>query len=48
MDPAVIRAREERKRRKLQKQIRRLEKHQRQLKPLDELEIPISIVDAPG
>ncbi|XP_037072442.1 39S ribosomal protein L40, mitochondrial-like [Pollicipes pollicipes] len=40
IDPAVVRAREERKRRKLEKAIRRLEKGSRQLKPLDELELP--------
>jgi len=45
MDPAIIRAREEKKRRRLEKQIRRLEKFQRQLKPLDETEIPVAIID---
>jgi len=47
VDPAVLKAREERKRKKLEKQIRRLEKHQRQFKPLDELEIPVCILDEP-
>lgn len=37
MDPAIFRAREERKRRKLEKQIRRLEKHAKQLKPILEM-----------
>ena len=40
IDPAVVRAREERRRRKLEKAIRRLEKSSRQLKPLAELELP--------
>jgi len=47
MDPAVIRAREERRKRKLEKQIRRLEKHQNQMKPLEELEIPPAVADDP-
>ena len=45
IDPAVVRAREERKKKKLEKQIRRLEKYERQLKPVSELEVPTSIVD---
>ncbi|KAF0304865.1 39S ribosomal protein L40, mitochondrial [Amphibalanus amphitrite] len=40
IDPAVVRAREERRRRKLEKAIRRLEKSSRQLKPLAEMELP--------
>ncbi|XP_054261851.1 39S ribosomal protein L40, mitochondrial [Macrosteles quadrilineatus] len=40
LDPAILRAREEKKKRKLEKQIRRLEKNARQLKPLDECEVP--------
>jgi large subunit ribosomal protein L40 len=47
MDPAVIKAREERKRKKLEKHIRRLEKNQSQLKPIDECEIPVCILDEP-
>ncbi|XP_044745718.1 39S ribosomal protein L40, mitochondrial [Coccinella septempunctata] len=45
LDPAVVRAREERKRKKIEKQIRRLEKNARQLKPLEECEIPLNIID---
>lgn len=45
LDPAVIKAREERKRRKLEKQIRRLQKTERQLKPIDEMEVPVEILD---
>jgi large subunit ribosomal protein L40 len=45
IDPAIIKHREERKKKRLEKQIRRLEKHARQLKPIDELEIPLEFVD---
>ncbi|XP_033328073.1 mitochondrial ribosomal protein L40 isoform X2 [Megalopta genalis] len=43
LDPAIIRAREERKKRKLEKQIRRLEKHAKQLKPIFEVESSIEL-----
>lgn len=45
MDPAIIKAREDRRKKKIEKQIRRLEKHARQLKPIDELEIPLTLID---
>ncbi|XP_018330307.1 39S ribosomal protein L40, mitochondrial-like isoform X2 [Agrilus planipennis] len=45
MDPAIIRAREERKKKKIEKQIRRLEKNARQLKPIDECEVPLYLID---
>jgi large subunit ribosomal protein L40 len=45
MDPAVIKAREDRRRKKLEKQIRRLEKNARRLKPIDELEVPLNLLD---
>lgn len=45
IDPAVVKAREERRRKRLEKQIRRLEKNARQLKPIDELEVPLTLVD---
>lgn len=45
IDPAVVKAREDRRRKKLEKQIRRLEKNARQLKPIDELEVPMSLID---
>ncbi|XP_043492233.1 39S ribosomal protein L40, mitochondrial isoform X2 [Polistes fuscatus] len=41
LDPAILREREERKKKKLEKFIRRLEKHSKQLKPIGELEIPL-------
>lgn len=41
LDPAVIRQREERKRKRLEKSIRRLEKYAKKLKPINELEIPL-------
>ena len=45
IDPAVLKQREERKKKRLEKQIRRLEKNARQLKPIDELEVPLSLLD---
>lgn len=45
IDPQVVKAREDRRRRKLEKAIRRLEKNARQLKPIDENELPDSLVD---
>lgn len=45
MDPAVVRAREDRRRKKLEKQIRRLEKLARQLKPIEDLETPLTLID---
>ncbi|XP_011504364.1 PREDICTED: 39S ribosomal protein L40, mitochondrial isoform X2 [Ceratosolen solmsi marchali] len=39
IDPAVIKHREERKKRKLEKFIRRLEKHAEMLKPIHEIEV---------
>ncbi|XP_067012899.1 large ribosomal subunit protein mL40 [Anabrus simplex] len=43
LDPAIIKQREERRRKRLEKQIRRLEKNARQLKPIDELEVPLNL-----
>uniref|UniRef100_A0A1B6DHD1 Large ribosomal subunit protein mL40 n=1 Tax=Clastoptera arizonana TaxID=38151 RepID=A0A1B6DHD1_9HEMI len=45
LDPAIVRAREERKKKKLEKQIKRLEKNSRQLKPIDEVEVPIILLN---
>ncbi|XP_026743129.1 39S ribosomal protein L40, mitochondrial-like [Trichoplusia ni] len=45
IDPQIVKAREERRRKKLEKQIRRLEKNARQLKPIDELEVPLDLLD---
>ncbi|XP_063628071.1 large ribosomal subunit protein mL40 [Cydia splendana] len=45
IDPAIVKAREERRRKKIEKQIRRLEKNARQLKPIDELEVPLHLMD---
>lgn len=46
MDPMIIKAREDRRKRKIEKQIRRLEKNARQLKPIDENELPLQLVKA--
>lgn len=45
LDPAIIRAREERRKKKIEKQIRRLEKNARQLKPIEECEVPLTVLD---
>lgn len=45
LDPQVVKQREDRKRKKIEKQIRRLEKNARQLKPIDELEVPLHLID---
>ncbi|XP_030763429.1 39S ribosomal protein L40, mitochondrial [Sitophilus oryzae] len=45
VDPGVVRAREERKKRKLEKQIRRLEKNAKQFKPIEECEVSLTILD---
>lgn len=47
LDPAIAKAREQRKQRKLEKEIRKLQRHARQLKPLDELQVPTQIQDNP-
>lgn len=45
LDPAIIRAREERRKKKIEKQIRKLEKNARQTKPIDECEVPLEVLD---
>lgn len=45
IDPQLLKQREERRRKKIEKQIRRLEKNSRQLKPIDELEVPLTLID---
>ncbi|KAL9896705.1 mitochondrial ribosomal protein L40 isoform 2-T2 [Glossina fuscipes fuscipes] len=45
LDPQIIKQREDRRKRKLEKQIRRLEKNARQLKPVEELEVPLELID---
>ncbi|KAJ0173544.1 hypothetical protein K1T71_010693 [Dendrolimus kikuchii] len=45
IDPMIVKAREERRRKKIEKQIRRLEKNARQLKPIDEMEVPLDLLD---
>lgn len=48
VDPAIIKAREDRRRKKIEKQIRKLEKNARQLKPLEEIEPPLHLLDQMG
>lgn len=45
LDASVVKAREDRRRKKLEKQIRRLEKNARQLKPIEDLETPFNLID---
>lgn len=40
LDPAILKARLDRKKRKIEKQIRRLQKNMRQFKPIEEIEKP--------
>lgn len=40
LDPMIVRQKEERRKKKIEKSIRRLEKNAGQLKPIDELEVP--------
>lgn len=46
-DPALTKLRDERKRKRLWRDVKRLMRSQNQLKPLDELEVPYSLVDEP-
>ncbi|XP_045776219.1 39S ribosomal protein L40, mitochondrial [Maniola jurtina] len=48
VDPAIIKAREDRRRKKLEKQIRKLQKNARQLKPIEEIEPPLHLMDQMG
>ncbi|XP_057371986.1 large ribosomal subunit protein mL40-like [Daphnia carinata] len=43
MDPQILKAREERRRKRLEKSIKKLEKNTKQLKPIEEIEWPISL-----
>lgn len=45
LDPQIVKQREDRRRKKLEKQIRRLERNARQLKPIEELEVPLDLID---
>lgn len=45
MDPAIVKLRKERKRKKLWRDCKRLMKLEKQLKPIDEIEIPYKLVD---
>ncbi|KAK7073295.1 39S ribosomal protein L40, mitochondrial [Halocaridina rubra] len=44
MDPMVLRQREERRKKKIEKAIRKLEKNASQFKPLDEMEVPLKLL----
>lgn len=44
MDPAILKAREEKKKKRIEKTIKKLEKNTKQLKPLEEIEIPLALI----
>lgn len=44
LDPQIIKARLDRKKKKIEKQIRRLQKNSRQFKPIEELERPKALL----
>lgn len=43
MDPAVVKAREERKKKRIEKTIKKLQKNEKQLKSLEEIELPVGL-----
>ncbi|XP_076638277.1 mitochondrial ribosomal protein L40 [Colletes latitarsis] len=45
LDPSIIRAREERKKKKLEKQIRRLQRLVKQLKPMTEIDVSTELIE---
>ncbi|XP_063705624.1 large ribosomal subunit protein mL40 [Culicoides brevitarsis] len=45
IDPAILKAREERRRKKLEKAIRKLERNEKQLKPIEECEVSLTLKD---
>ncbi len=44
IDPAVLRAREERKKKKIERNIKRLEKLDKTFKPVEELSVPQALI----
>ena len=44
MDPAILKAREDRSKRRLMREIRKLKKNEGQLKPVHETSIPLSLI----
>ncbi len=43
MDPQILKAREERKKKRIEKSIKKLEKNAKQLKPIEEIDLSISL-----
>lgn len=43
MDPAILKAREERRKKRIEKSIKRLERNTKQLKPLEEIDFTIAL-----
>lgn len=48
MDPAIIKAREERRKKRIEKSIKKLERNMKQLKPLEEIDLPINLQKEKG
>ena len=48
IDPSVIKAREERKKKRLEKSIRQLAKNAQKLKPIDEMVVPKKLLQEEG
>ena len=44
IDPAIVKAREEKKKKRLEKSIKKLEKSTKQLKPVEEIQLPMALV----
>lgn len=45
LDPGQIKVREEKRKRKIEREIRRLEKFSQTLKPIEEMQLPLHIQD---
>jgi large subunit ribosomal protein L40 len=43
MDPQILKAREERKKKRIEKSIKKLEKNVKQLKPIEEIDLTINL-----
>ena len=43
MDPQILKAREERKKKRIEKSIKKLERNVKQLKPIEEIDLSISL-----
>ncbi|KAL1461525.1 hypothetical protein WDU94_013412 [Cyamophila willieti] len=44
VDPALVKSREDRRKKKMEKEIKKLKKNAQQLKPIDDLEVPYALI----